>query len=394
MLDKTIVIGFVALADPAWVAGTRYLINLWTALRTASSHSYKIALLVPQTASAKNYQALTSFVDQIITFPPPPKKPIPLPFANKIRRRLISEADQYLRQHQIDVLFSSLNTPAREIPRLHWIPDFQHLHYPEFFTSTELEWRKKTYITVAHEASVVVVSSNAAKQDLQTIAPSTETKTRVLNFVSQPPEQIYRGDPQQVRDFYHLPFRFFFLPNQFWQHKNHVLVLDALKLACQTEPQVTVVCTGTTFDYRDPLYFDTLLARVSALNLQNNFRLLGRVPEEHLYQLIRQSLAVLQPSLFEGWSTSVEECKSIGKAMVLSDIPVHREQCPPGARYFDPHQPAALAEILLDMYAHGNPGPDFAMEEQSRHDLPGRVQVFAHTFDSIVEQALHGNPSR
>ena len=68
------------------------------------------------------------------------------------------------------------------------------------------------------------------------------------------------------------------------------------------------------------------------------------VPREDLYQLIRQSLAVLQPSLFEGWSTTVEEAKSIGKQIILSDLPVHREQVESGARFFDANDPNSLAE--------------------------------------------------
>ena len=60
------------------------------------------------------------------------------------------------------------------------------------------------------------------------------------------------------------------------------------------------------------------------------------LPRAHVFRLMRQSLAVLQPSLFEGWSTSVEEAKSVGKRMILLDIPVHREQDPPRALFFDP----------------------------------------------------------
>ncbi|MEW6402816.1 MAG: glycosyltransferase, partial [Chloroflexota bacterium] len=135
----------------------------------------------------------------------------------------------------------------------------------------------------------------------------------------------------------------------------------------------------------------TLLARVSTLSLHGNLRILGRVPEEHLYQLMRRSLAILQPSLFEGWNTSVEEAKSLGKTVILSDIPVHREQSPPGARYFHPDDASTLAKILIDIYAQGKPGPDLQMEEQARHNMSERVRAFAQAFDAIVEQAFHKN---
>ena len=44
--------------------------------------------------------------------------------------------------------------------------------------------------------------------------------------------------------------------------------------------------------------------------------------------------ALINPSRSEGWSTTVEEAKSFGVPMILSDIDVHREQTGGTARYF------------------------------------------------------------
>ena len=71
------------------------------------------------------------------------------------------------------------------------------------------------------------------------------------------------------------------------------------------------------------------------------FRPLGVVPYRDMLGLMRHAVAVINPSLFEGWSTSVEEAKSMGKAVVLSDIPVHREQAPGRGLFFDPRDPDA-----------------------------------------------------
>lgn len=64
----------------------------------------------------------------------------------------------------------------------------------------------------------------------------------------------------------------------------------------------------------------------------------------------RQAVANINPSLFEGWSTTVEEAKAIGKPVALSGILVHREQNPGQARYFPAHDGVAPAEILWDMW--------------------------------------------
>jgi len=63
------------------------------------------------------------------------------------------------------------------------------------------------------------------------------------------------------------------------------------------------------------------------------------VPREHVLLLIRQSIGVLGPSLFEGWGFGVDEARSVGKRLLISDIPAHREQNPPEAIFFNPQDP-------------------------------------------------------
>jgi glycosyltransferase involved in cell wall biosynthesis len=112
------------------------------------------------------------------------------------------------------------------------------------------------------------------------------------------------------------------------------------------------------------------------------------VPHNHVFQLMRQSLAVLQPSLFEGWSTTVEEAKSVGKSVILSDIPVHHEQDPPAAVYFDPHDPEALADCLMRTFGEKKPGPDYELEAMARERLLKRINQFGRTFFEIVREVV------
>ena len=75
-------------------------------------------------------------------------------------------------------------------------------------------------------------------------------------------------------------------------------------------------------------------------------------------QLMRRSLAVIQPSLFEGWSTVVEDARALGKRIAISDIPVHLEQHPPGARVFARDSAESLAAILAEWWTTLAPGPE------------------------------------
>jgi len=55
-------------------------------------------------------------------------------------------------------------------------------------------------------------------------------KAGVVHFVARVPAGIYDSDPVEVVRKYHLPEMYLYLPNQFWTHKNHRLVVDALAL--------------------------------------------------------------------------------------------------------------------------------------------------------------------
>ena len=80
--------------------------------------------------------------------------------------------------------------------------------------------------------------------------------------------------------------------------------------------------------------------------LRSQYRLLGMIPRDDLYALMHASAAVLNPSLSEGWSTTVEEARSLGAPLLLSDLPVHREQAGDEASYFDRYSSDSLAAAL------------------------------------------------
>lgn len=65
---------------------------------------------------------------------------------------------------------------------------------------------------------------------------------------------------------------------------------------------------------------------------------------------MNECISIVQPSLFEGWNTGVEEAKAINKYLILSDIPVHREQVTQNATFFNPYDETELSEKLLNAY--------------------------------------------
>lgn len=396
---KKISIGFNNLVNPEWTAGGNYLKNLFIALRSLADIEQPEIVLLNQKSS--DYDILAPYVDRVLD----PKLARVTGFLQKkldiIRKRLgfpkkiEHPYSLFLRQNRVDCLFlKGIIGPGFNVPVISWIADFQCLHLPEMFSPDEIKQRCSIYSRVTDYADSVVLSSKSAWQDLERFDPTSMEKARILSFVAHVPTSTYDTDPTWVCAYYHLPQRFFYLPNQFFKHKNHLVVLEALTLVKTEYPEITVVCTGLTTDFRNPLFFEKFQEMVAERGLANQFIHLGVVPQEHVYQLMRQAQAVLQPSLFEGWSTSIEEAKSLGKGMIVSNLPVHCEQNPPGSIFFNPHKPEELAAYLIKFFQEKAPGPDYELETQARRELLPRTQKFGQIFMDIVKSANSNGSQR
>ena len=233
----------------------------------------------------------------------------------------------------------------------------------------------------------MLASSENAREDLQRFYGAPAARCRVLRFVSQPRlERAALVPLAELRARLGIPARFFHLPNQLWKHKNHELVVDAMRAA----PDVAVVATGPREDYRHRGLYEALVTRVRAHGLGDRFRHLGLVSFADLISLMHHAVAVINPSRFEGWSTTVEEAKSLGKRILISDLAVHREQAPGRADFFGVDDPGALAELLRDAWASHDLAEDARSAAAAAAALPARTRAFAETYESIVLDVVRG----
>jgi glycosyltransferase involved in cell wall biosynthesis len=179
---------------------------------------------------------------------------------------------------------------------------------------------------------------------------------------------------------------YFHLPNQFWAHKNHLVVLKAVKHLKQSGISVQVLCTGNTKDYRvtGAEYIDQLREFIEANDLHHNIRILGLIDYGDVLFLMRNAVAVINPSRFEGWSSSVEEAKSMGTPVILSNIGVHLEQNPANAHYFDPIDFVGLAGILRTVWYKSDTQSRFELENVAAEMLRERTLTFGKDYFRIL----------
>jgi glycosyltransferase involved in cell wall biosynthesis len=299
--------------------------------------------------------------------------------------------ERILRKHHIDVLsHSSHMGPRSRFPTIGWIPDFQHVRLPAFFSEKDCKERDGTFGRLADYCTRVIVSSDDARKDFANFTPAKADKAEVLHFVSGFGNTTAALTPKaELLARYGIEDSYFFLPNQFWIHKNHSVVIEALHRLKRSGHNITIVATGNTSDHRHPDYFGSLMERIESYDLKDNFRILGLVPYADIAALMRYSVAIINPSLFEGWSTTVEEAKSLGKTIILSNIPVHQEQAPQDGFFFDPNDAEDLKNKILFVLGQHSLENETNQQEKATRELPARIGAFARRFEDIAISATH-----
>jgi glycosyltransferase involved in cell wall biosynthesis len=305
--------------------------------------------------------------------------------------------ERELRRHEVDIVShpSMVERLTNRFKLISWIQDFQYLHLPELFPHVDPTRRTRELKGIHRHSHALVVSSRAAYKDFQCVmGQDLPARTHVLPFVSQlhvEPHDAARAEALLKK--HGVPERYILLPNQFWAHKNHLRAFEAVARLKREGVAVSLVCTGWMRDpNHSPASTAEALRVIETEHLEDQVHLLGSIDYADVLGLMRGCVAVLNPSLFEGWSSSVEESKSLGKPALLSDLPVHREQAHPDARYFDPRSVEHIAAVLREAWEtlpHGA-APD--REAAAKQSLAQRTCEFGQRYLDIVREVA-GRPS-
>lgn len=301
----------------------------------------------------------------------------------------VPEVEALLQRLRVDVMFESAVFLGWRLgcPAVAWVPDLQHRFLPQLF-SRAARWKREAGFQAQIRAGrAIMTSSEDTRQACVRLYPVSAERVRAVRFAVRAPEAVDDAAARAVADRYQLPQRYFFMPNQFWVHKNHRLVVEALALLKARGQPITVVASGKQLDGRAPSHVHELLDLIRDRGVAAEMPLLGMIPYADLAPLMQASVALLNPSLFEGWSTTVEEARAAGIPMVLSDLDVHREQAGADDVYFDRYSAVDLASKLSGFEPLA-PEARRLLREISRNQSRARVQRFAFDFVDLIEASV------
>lgn len=260
----------------------------------------------------------------------------------------VPESDGFYESLGADVVHFPYQSFVRcSLPMIYNPHDLQHLHYPQFFTQQQIAWRETIYPAGCRYAQAIAAESQWVKDDIVRHYGIDPGKIYVIPRGS--PTELYKPITDKllmdVKQKFRLPQTFALYPAQTWPHKNHIRLLEAIKLLrAQDGLCINLVCTGKKNDF-----WPTIEKRIRELKLEERVHFLGFVSPTELRALYHWAQFVVFPSLFEGGGFPVLEAFREGTPVTCSAVTSLPEYGGNAVLLFDPSSVESIAEAVRRM---------------------------------------------
>ena len=235
----------------------------------------------------------------------------------------------------------TLRLPTIARPSVVTLHDVQHLDLPQLFPSTERWFRALAWHRSTRGADRVIVMSEFVRERAIAALGLDPGRVRVVPLGL---DHAHLQPGAATRE----PFLFY--PARRWPHKNHDRLFEAFATVRRERPELRLVLTGGGD-------FSSVPAGVEVR---------GRVPWSELVELLRTASALVFPSIYEGFGLPPLEAMACGCPVACSNAGALPEVVGGAARLFDPYDPAAITEAVLEVLAAPEPWVELGFERAAR----------------------------
>lgn len=190
--------------------------------------------------------------------------------------------------------------------------------------------------TIRH-AQKIFVPANTIRQTLLKYYPSSQSKIEVtyegvdasLTKTDHPIKVKATTSPQ-----------FLLYVGSLYPHKN----IDVILRALMQLPDFELNIVGAR-----NVFVDQVKQQVQQLGLSQRVHFLGFVADRQLNQLYQEAVALIQPSLSEGFGLTGVEAMALQTPVIASNIPIFHEIYQSAALFFDPQNANSLAHLIQEL---------------------------------------------
>ena len=191
--------------------------------------------------------------------------------------------------------------------------------------------------------AVITITESQRLSDMASEYYGVESN-RFLAMPLTPSQFLSEGNSVNAKEIlikYRLEANYLFYPAQFWGHKNHIRILQALIiLRNENGWKPTVVFSGK--DYGNLEYINEFIENNM---LKSQVKIIGFVPSEDMRGLYQNAMVVIMPTYFGPTNLPPLEAWSLGVPLIYSAQLA--EQAGNAALLVDPDDAAELAAAML-----------------------------------------------
>jgi glycosyltransferase involved in cell wall biosynthesis len=251
--------------------------------------------------------------------------------------------------------------------------DLQHLAYPQFFSPEQrLNRQRHVADACARSQRVVCISDYVRGTLVHSLASCAQRAVTIplglLQDVESPDSGVLARLGLQ-------PGAYLLFPANFWPHKNHRRLFDALNLA---HTSLKLVCTGAP---------NALMHQFQS-NAPANVVFGGYVSQAELTALLDASAGLIFASLYEGFGMPVLEAMARGKPVLCSNVTSLPEVAGDAAIFFDPTDAAQIAAAIDQLFDEPATVADLIQRGYRRAAALGGAREMALRYLGLFDQVL------
>ncbi len=290
-------------------------------------------------------------------------------------------------QYKMPAIYSEANLDLLHVPHFNvplfyrkkfvvTIHDLIHHHFSQESTTT-----RNYLLFKAKRIAYKMVIASAVGRSQKIIVPSNFVKNEIVENFKIKPEKIvvtYEAAEEEYQPLKKQSSRDYILyVGNAYPHKNLNALLDALKILATdnklSKINLTIVSPRSVFTQR-------LEGEVEKRSLKNNVKIIGYQEPAKLAKVFASARAYVFPSLSEGFGIPGLNAMAAGVPTIASDIPTLKEIYGDAACYFNPRDPADIAQKIRSVLN----------SPQKRQELieKGQMQAKKYSWLKMAEETL------
>ena len=206
--------------------------------------------------------------------------------------------------------------------------------------------REKTLSFICNNANKVLIDSEVGKRNLELLY---NRKSNIFILEHPLPEEINlhleKEVQKEILSKLNIKIPYIFLPAQFWPHKNHIRIVEAVVYLKNQGINVRVIFTGSDLGIRKKYNIEKIIKELEKIHkIKGKIIITGFLKTEEMFTLYKNAVCLVMPQLISEPCIPIAEAMALSCPVITSDLPGLREQLNGAGILVDPYDVRSIAK--------------------------------------------------